>query len=243
MSVKHPKGFSLDELDELQEESWVLENRNRVRSSISNPPPQQSGNYLYNLSAKKSSKSAAASSSKRKKLISKQQQLPPMDFDSERKIEELERLARSNRPSQPYQPLTEPPFDNTGLNDSMSTMTGTEAEFLVRQMQSDADFKPTLPDTRFLDTANDLLAKNTIEALNIKIQKLETSLLQYQQTIAQKEKELEKKDSKIKSMQTTFEVMKKEKTASIDKLTSEVMYISLHLSRLLVCLFIFFYLA
>jgi hypothetical protein len=145
MSLKanKPKGLQLADLDSLQHETLLAENYPHnllagMRQSVSNPP--MVNDYLPN---KKAAKAAG-----KKKKVSQKQQLPPMEYASrdtaESKLEELQKLAAGSAALQhAFQSQTNTNIARSCSNankivskPSTPSMTGTEAEFLVRQIQS-----------------------------------------------------------------------------------------------------------
>eukprot|EP01039_Chlorochromonas_danica_P004813 gene4813-5277_t len=161
MSLKHKtRGLQIEDLDGLHyEEGQMMENRSgQLRHSVSNPPP-----FLQDYLPPARGRPGAVQALGRKKKKGKQapsssimglskQLLPPMDHTSreqaERKMEELERIAAGSAALQHALLLSRGTASANASGaggmvgadfpskPSTSTMTGTEADFLVRQIHS-----------------------------------------------------------------------------------------------------------
>lgn len=159
MSLKHKtRGLQIEDLDGLHYEGQASENRpGQLRHSVSNPPP-----FLQDYLPPARGRPGAVQALGRKKKKGKQvpsssvmglskQLLPPMDHTSreqaERKMEELERIAAGSAALQHALLLSRgtPSANGSGTGamgadfpskPSSSIMTGTEADFLVRQIHS-----------------------------------------------------------------------------------------------------------
>lgn len=132
-------GFDVNDLDNIQDDSWVNSSSgnnfsNQPRYSVSNPPQ-------FPASAAK--RKGNGKTKRGQKLPNKIQQLPPMDNHSrelaEKKIEELHKLANTSK-----QILDTVQTGGVSLKSTMplsypnggSTISGSEADFLARQIQS-----------------------------------------------------------------------------------------------------------
>jgi len=140
-------GVTMADLDSIQDDGWVhntsgtLFPSHEVRYSVSNPPQFPSSGTKKKTNGK---------GKRGQKLPNKINQLPPMDSLSrdlaEKKIEELQRVASTSRTildsvqgpmslrSSASMPLAYPA--NSVVS---STISGSEADFLARQIQSTSD--------------------------------------------------------------------------------------------------------
>lgn len=239
MSLKSkPRGLQLAELDSLHHDSLLPESYPSVRHSVSNPP--MVSDYL----PQKKGKGAANGIKKKPK-----RHLPPMEYNrpvggDEKRMEEFQKLAAGSAALQHALASrgSGSPDRMSTAKPSTSTMSGTEADFLVRQINSaDLSQLSLLTNPEEFESAALGMAMSTgqqyersapvehgdpgqtvNEALRGKILTLEKQLQQAQRLLQKKEAELEKKENKLKALGTDFNQLRADSVFDLKRLQSEV---------------------
>lgn len=212
-----------------------------VRYSVSNPPPADFMPTKKNRGRKKRPGGPV-------------HQLPPMDLNAEKKLEELQQLASGSAALQHALVTRARPLSSRELCSPShstvrsATMTGTEAEFLARQihtsdlsqlslLSNSEEFQSAAggiggmamqPPTRSQISSNSYEkmvgdpSQTINEALREKVLNLEGQVRSLTTKLQRRESELEKKESKLRALNQELQQSRQDTANEIRKIHTEV---------------------
>lgn len=236
-----PQGVSLRDLDQIQggtEPAWASNNMDfKQANRMVGPPPNVTGFPMNGLHDNSPPTKATGKKLKKKKVQSvtaagnmMRAQLPPVDFAGrltaeQQKLDALQRIATAN--SQKYDMLK---MQSESVS---SDVSGSEAQFLARQMHSRDDAMVTTPmipspsrlgkpSVELQDRGQQVSNTLIVGRLQEKVLELETQIGALQSTVRNKEAELEKKDKRLRGLQQEMEKIKVEAINEARRLQNEV---------------------